>query len=237
MKFGIDSLLIAGTDTEVGKTVLTSAMAAYWQIYRPDKRLGLLKLLQTGTGDRERYRQLFGSSPAIAIATPLAFHTPVAPPLAAEKEGRTIDLGLVWQEWQALQQQQDFVLVEALGGLGSPVTHELTVADLAGAWHLPTVLVVPVKLGALGQAVANVALARQCQVNLKGIVLSCPYPISAQELEDWAPKRLMQSLTQVPVVGILPHLPHLDDLEKLAQVVSDWDLEALGLGISQLVAS
>jgi dethiobiotin synthetase len=47
----------------------------------------------------------------------------------------------------------------------------------------------------------------------------------------------MQSLTQLPVVGILPHLPHLDDLEKLAQVVSDWDLEALGLGFGQLLVT
>ena len=37
----------------------------------------------------------------------------------------------------------------------------MTVADLAAAWHLPVVLVVPVKLGCIAQAVANVALARQ----------------------------------------------------------------------------
>jgi len=68
------------------------------------------------------------------------------------------------------------VLVEALGG--SPVSEEFTVADLA-EWR-PTVLVVPVKLGAIAQAVANVALARPSRVHLKGIVLNCPTSFTAR---------------------------------------------------------
>ncbi|NEO25849.1 MAG: AAA family ATPase [Kamptonema sp. SIO4C4] len=49
-------LLITGTDTEVGKTVLTTALVAYWQTYKTLDRLGLMKLLQTGEGDRELYQ-------------------------------------------------------------------------------------------------------------------------------------------------------------------------------------
>ena len=61
------ALLIVGTDTDVGKTVLTTALAAYWQVYHPDKRLGLMKLLQSGTGDHQRYQQLFGANPSISL--------------------------------------------------------------------------------------------------------------------------------------------------------------------------
>jgi dethiobiotin synthetase len=219
------ALLIAGTDTEVGKTVLASALAAYWQIYRPGKTLGLMKLLQAGAGDRERYQQLFAANPAISLVTPLILQAPLAPPIAAEREGREIDLGAIWQAFSNLTQQQDFVLVEALGGLGCPVTRELAVADLAGAWRLAAVLVVPVKLGAIGQAVANVALARQCGVNLKGIVLNCVEPVTPQQLHDWAEIDLIQSLARVPVLGTLPYLTDLNDLGKLAQVAANLDLE------------
>jgi dethiobiotin synthetase len=223
----MNTLLIAGTDTDVGKTVLTTALVAYWQAYLTSKSLGLMKLIQTGTGDRELYHQLFSPSSGLEIAVPLCFATPVAPPIAAAREGTVVELKQVWQVFSSLQQNRDFLLVEALGGLGSPVTEELTVADLARDWRLPTVLVVPVKLGAISQAVANVALARQAQVNLKGIVLSCVQPGSQAKIADWSPMSLIESLTQVPVLGILPHLAEPTNLAKLTQVVSNLDLEAI----------
>jgi dethiobiotin synthetase len=173
------------------------------------------------------YQTLFDLKQTPEEITPLHFQTPVAPPVAAEREGRSVDLSQVWQALNSLQQQRQFVLVEALGGLGSPVTHELTVADLARDWRLPVVLVLPVRLGAIAQAVANVALARSSGVHLKGIVLNCVQPCSDEEIADWAPIDLIQSLTNVPVLGTIPHLADSTDLLKLAQVASDLDIERL----------
>jgi dethiobiotin synthetase len=223
----LNALLITGTDTGTGKTVLTCALVAYWQTYRSQESLGVFKPIQTGEGDCELYQQLFDLNQAPEEMTPLRFQMPVAPPVAAEREGRTVDLGLVWQAFSRLQQQRQWVLVEALGGLGSPITHELTVADLARDWRLPVVLVVPVKLGAIAQAVANVALARSCGVQLKGIVLNCVQSCSQEDIANWTPINLIESLTNVPVLGILPYLTDPTDLSKLAQVASNLDLELL----------
>lgn len=220
-------LLITSTDTETGKTVLTSALAAYLQTYRPQESLGILKPIQTGTGDRELYQNLFNLQQSPEEITPLHFQTPVAPPVAAQREGREIDLGKAWAAFNTLRQQRQWVLVEALGGLGTPITHELTVADLARDWRLPTVLVVPVKLGAIAQAVANVALARSCGVQLQGIVLNCVKCCTDEEIADWAPVELIQSLTNIPILGILPHLANPNDISKLAQIASNLDLERL----------
>jgi dethiobiotin synthetase len=137
----------------------------------------------------------------------------------------TLVLEIVWKAFQDLQQKQDFVLVEALGGLGSPVTHELTVADIAAAWRLPTLLVVPVKLGAIAHAVANVALARQTGVNLQGIVLNCIEPRTEKEIERWTPIELIESFTHYPVLGVLPFFENRSDLEKLVAVVEDWEID------------
>jgi len=223
----LNVLLITGTDTETGKTVLTCSLAAYWQTFRPQESLGILKPIQTGMGDRELYQKLFNLNQTPEEITPLHFKTPLAPPVAAEREGRLVNLSIVWQAFETLRQKRQLVLVEALGGLGSPVTHELTVADLARDWRLPVVLVVPVKLGAIAQAVANVALARQSGVHLKGIVLNCVQACSDEEIADWTPIDLIQSLTNVPVLGVLPHLADPTDLTKLAQVASNLDLERL----------
>lgn len=218
-------LLITATDTDAGKTILTIALAAYWQTYYKDRSLGLFKPIQTGIGDRELYTQLFSLDQSLDEINPLWYETPVAPPVAAEREGRLVQLDEVWSTFATLRQQKDFVLVEGLGGLGSPITHELTVADIARDWHLPTILVVPIKLGAIAQTVANVALARQMKVNLLGIILNCVKPCSEQEIADWTPVDLIQSLTQVQVCGIIPHLADINDLGKLATVASNLDLE------------
>ena len=220
----MNTLLITGTDTEAGKTVFTTALAAYCQTYYPQRRLGIMKPFQSGEGDRELYQKLFSLSQSSEEITPLYFQAPLAPPIAAARENREVDLGLVWQTLEKVRSRHDIVLIEALGGLGSPVTPELTVADLAGEWRLPTVLVVPVKLGAIAQAVANVALARQTKVNLKGIVLNCVQPRTDAEIADWTPPDLIQSLTNIRVLGCLPYLDHPNDLDKLAQIISNLDL-------------
>ena len=212
------TLFIVGTDTEVGKTVVTSAIAAYWQTHHPTESLGVIKLIQTGIGDREHYQRLF---PDLEIVNPLHYDTPVAPPVAAQRENLPIPLDLVEQGVKDLQQRKKLVLAEGLGGLGSPVTWELTVAELAGNWGLETVLVVPVKLGAIAQTVANVALARQHNVNLKGIILSCSQPISEQEIVDFTPISLLESLTKIPILGMIPYLENIEDISKLAHVASN----------------
>lgn len=222
----MNALLITGTDTETGKTVLTTALAAYWQRF-VSPSLGIMKPIQAGIGDRELYSQLFILNQSIDEINPLYFDAPLAPPIAAAKEGRTIDLGLVWQKFQQLIAARDLVLVEALGGLGSPITNEFTVADLAAEWRLPTVLVVPVKLGAISQAVANVALARLTGVALKGIILNCVQPVTKAQINDLTPVDLIQSLTNIPILGCLPYLENPTDLDKLAQVAANLDLERL----------
>lgn len=221
------TLLVTGTDTDSGKTILTAALIAYWQRYCWSYRLGVCKPVQSGTGDREFYSRVFELDQTAEQLNPLWYQTPVAPPLAAALEGKTIDLGYVWRVLSQLEAQKDWVLVEGAGGLGSPVTEELTVAEMATEWRLPVVLVVPVKLGAIAAAVANVALAQQKKVNLLGIVLNCTQPCTQGQLEHWAPVEMIESLTHVPVLGTLPHLKQIKDKEMLAEAAAQLNLERI----------
>ncbi|MEL6501153.1 MAG: dethiobiotin synthase [Cyanobacteria bacterium J06623_1] len=231
------ALMIAGTDTDVGKTFATIALAAYWQKYRLGKvqesknqisnQLSIFKLMQTGVGDVELYQRLFAERVGIDIVPPLRFEAPLAPPIAAAKEGKKIDLAGIWQKLRAAEQTSQLVLIESLGGLGSPVTEELTVVDLAAQWRLPTVLVVPVRLGAIAHTVANVALARSLNLDLRGIVLNCAQLESVGRIEDLTPIDLIHSLTQIPVIGTLPYAKDWDNSDRIAQKVADWDLELI----------
>jgi dethiobiotin synthetase len=177
---------------------------------------------------------------AIAIALPSSrsrltrLSADLAPPIAADRAGEEIQLETAWRQFEALSQQRDFVIVESTGGLGLPITYETTVADLAWDWRLPTVLVVPVRPGAIAHAVANVALANQCRVHLKGIILNCVESCSPQTQADWMPIDLIQSLTQKSVLGCIPYLADPTDLKKLVQVASNLDLERLMPAIGQI---
>lgn len=229
-------LLIAGTDTDVGKTFVTVALTAYWQKYRLNREnhgqnllsnLSIFKLIQTGVGDVELYERLFSEAMGIDIVPPLRFEAPLAPPIAAAKEGKLINLGEVWQKLNEAEQNSELVLVESLGGLGSPVTDELTVGNLAADWRLPTVLVVPVKLGAIAHTVANVALARSLKIDLRGIILNCSQLEAVGRSEDLTPIGLIESLTQIPVIGTLPYAKDWENRDRIAKKVANWDLELI----------
>jgi len=210
------TLCITGTDTGVGKTVVTAGLAARWQqIYGRD-RVAVLKPVQAGVGDRE-YLQRVLALPQAEIC-PAFYETPIASAIAQYREGKLLDLGELWRAYQTLTTRYPQVVVGGVGGLGTPLTWDYTVADLLRDWRLPTVLVVPTRLGAIGQTVAAVALARQAGVNLQGLVVNvvAPEVPAAQAIADWAPPALLENLVQVPVLGIWPWVEYPEDAKALA---------------------
>ncbi len=216
----MSTLLISGTAIQAGKSTLAAALGAYWQTYASER---------------------------------LALLTPAAPPSGGD---RWMDLAQVWQQLSALsgdrsgnssselpsgssgtQPSSKAVLLELPGELGTPLTPEATVADLAWDWRLPTVLVVPMAAGMVGQAIAHVALARQERVHLKGIVLN-QKSLDAETPADAG--ALIHSLTQVPLLGMLPYLADTTDQSALATAASGLDLERLfspSLLLSALVSA
>ncbi|WP_448515477.1 dethiobiotin synthase [Parathermosynechococcus lividus] len=220
---------MTGVDTGVGKTVITTALWSYGQRYAPQQQWGVFKPMQSGTavepGDRQHYCETLPLNQTPEEVCPVSFAAPLAPPMAALLEEQQIDLVPVWQTYQKLQQRCDRLLVEGIGGLGSPITWEWTVADLAAAWRLPIVLVATVRLGAIAQIVANVALARQYKLELRGLILNCVTPCSEGEIQQWTPPHFLTQLTQVPVLGVLPYGTHSP--ADLAAIVADWPLDNL----------
>ncbi len=222
------SLFITGSDTSVGKTIVTTLLASYLLERLPGK-VGIFKPVQTGKGDREYYHHnLVAHQPPEEIC-PQYFPDPIAPPLAAERAGQRIDLGFLWQHYQHLQTKYSILLVEGAGGLGSPITWEYTGADLARDWRLPTVLIVPVRLGSMTQAISSCALARENQVDLRGIIFNCVQPYTEEEVYDLiVPDRLL-FLVRVPILGVVPCLEALHDRATLKGVIDRLDLSPLNL--------
>lgn len=218
-------LAIVGTDTDAGKTIVSTALAAYWAKYGSASDVALVKPVQSGVGDIERYGEIFGET--IETANSIYLRDPLAPPIAAERQGVDIDLGIAWRDLQAIVQRRPRTIVEWLGGLGSPVTWELTVADLVRDWQMSALLVVPVRLGSISQVVACAALARETKAKITGIVLNCVEPMDAETCELLTPIAAIERLTYLPVLGCIPFLENVRDRDQLIAAASDLQLEAI----------
>lgn len=83
------------------------------------------------------------------VINPYCFTAPVSPHLAAADEGATIDPGFIREQFEALTQIADFVVVEGAGGWLAPTGETQTMADVALALDLPVLLVVGLRLGCL----------------------------------------------------------------------------------------
>ncbi|HSH95751.1 MAG TPA: dethiobiotin synthase [Roseimicrobium sp.] len=162
--------IITGTDTGVGKTVLTACLAHV--LMKAGANVVALKPLCSG--GREDVRLLCAATDrrlTLDEINPWHFIAPLAPPIAAKREGRRIDRKAVVRFIKEWQGQADVVLVEGAGGLLSPLGDDFTARDLMSDCKAAPIVVAPNRLGAVNQVLLVLEalpprLRRQAQVIL-----------------------------------------------------------------------
>jgi dethiobiotin synthetase len=170
-------VLISATDTSVGKTWIGAALAR--ALTYLGHRVIAIKPLETGcdvipseTEDGILLaRATKQSAPTQAL---LRFQLPVAPPQAAEREGRRIDFADLTRQICSYGANADLVLIEGAGGLYSPLTWEQSAVDLAKALSARVLIVAPDRLGVINHALMTLALLEQNDIDVVGLVLNAP---------------------------------------------------------------
>ena len=169
---------ITGTDTGVGKTLVTATLATALRMR--GLRVGVMKPAETGCplvdGQLQPQDSLFlrlasGCRMPQELVTPYVFAEPLAPAIAAERAGIRIDFDHIQHCYEKLLVEHDFVLVEGAGGLLVPLTEQHHMHDLAVALDLPLVIVARNILGTINQTALTVTVARARSAVL-GIVLN-----------------------------------------------------------------
>ena len=154
-------LLITGTDTGVGKTWTGCALAR--ALRRSGRRVVAVKPLETGcpgppaeTEDGALLARATGQAePQHAL---LRFRDPVAPPEAADREGRQIDFEDLVRRVREYAARADISLVEGAGGLLSPLTWKRSALDMARALEARVLLVAADRLGTIGHTLMALKL-------------------------------------------------------------------------------
>jgi len=170
-------LLIVGTDTGVGKTWTGCALAR--ALRRSGRRVVALKPLETGcpgpqaeTEDGALLARATGQAePQHAL---LRFRDPVAPPEAADREGRQIDFEDLVRRVREYTARADILLVEGAGGLLSPLTWERSALDLAQALEARVLLVAADRLGTISHTLMALKLLELNRLEVLGLVLTAP---------------------------------------------------------------
>ena len=206
-------LFITGTDTGVGKTIVTAAIAAVLRERRAN--VGVMKPVATGcvhrreglvSEDGELLAQAADAPGPLDEITPIRFAAPLAPTVAAARAGTPIDLDLIWRAWRRLRARHDVMLVEGIGGILCPVTPDRFVADLAKEFGLPLLIIARPNLGTINHAALTVEAARARRLRIAGIVISRYHADSTDMAEFTNPDEIAR-VTGVPVVGLVPDDP------------------------------
>ena len=206
-------LLVTGTDTGVGKTVIAAALL--FALREVGTRAIGFKPAETGVvpGDPSpadsEILALASTTTHAAAAPLLRLAEALAPAVAASRAGLELDLEAAQARVKALRAAGFRVVVEGAGGLLAPLSWGATVRDLARDLDLAAVVVAHAGLGTLNHTCLTVEALRAWAVPVGGIVLNAAGDSLAERTN---PDALRTLIPDVPVV-VVPRFPGLDTIE------------------------
>ena len=209
----MSALFITATGTGVGKTLVTCALA--WQSRQQGRPVTALKPIVTGygpgteaTSDTHLILAALGETPteaAVRATSPWRFAAPLAPDAAAARENTSIDFGdLVGFCQTAMEDADDFVIIEGIGGAFVPLAGERTVADWIAALDIPCMVVAGSYLGSLSHTIATLEAMRARELRIARVVINAS-TAEGLPVDDTA-------AALAPFLGTIPvsRLPRID---------------------------
>jgi len=204
------AFFVTGTDTEVGKTLVSCALVHH--LRRTHARVVGMKPVAAGTVDTPHgpdnedamaLRAAGSVDVPRALSNPYCLARPLSPHLAARAEGVAIDLELLVDRFAQLRARADAVVVEGAGGFHVPLDDARTGADLAQRLGLPVVLVVGLRLGCLNHALLTAEAVRARGLRLAGWVANRIDPAMSAADDNLA---YLAARLGAPLWADVPHL-------------------------------
>ena len=206
---------LTGTDTEVGKTVASSALLqaanrAGWRTagYKPVASGSEMTPQGIRNGDALTLQRHSSVPLSYQEVNPLVFIEPTSPHIVSAATGQPIEFSRLSAGLQALREKADWVLVEGAGGWYTPLSEQQTYADWVRQQQLPVILVVGIKLGCINHALLSAEAIRNAGLPLAGWIANDIQPPGRRHQEYMA--TLQQSLP-APLLGEIPWLENAEN--------------------------
>lgn len=215
----MSGFFVTGTDTEVGKTLITAAIIYQLQ-ERGFKTCGFKPVVAGVTlnasscsfnedletlllvSNRLQPEQKKLSAQDIC---PYHLSLPAAPHLVAKDHGISLDLDVMVKSFEVLKKSNELVLVEGAGGFLVPISEKQTLADFAMQIKLPVIMVVDIRLGCINHALLTALAVRHHGLSLVGWVANCvTAPTAYYEGNIKTLTEMLKAQFNTELLGIVP---------------------------------
>jgi dethiobiotin synthetase len=205
---------VTGTDTEVGKTLIASALILKIMALAPNQMVMGFKPVVAGTSqspagltvneDLESLKLASGYLGNASDLCPYVLPTPAAPHLVAKSMGVTLELAAMLSAYQEMSTKADWIVVEGAGGFLVPINEKQDLGDLAQTLQLPVILVVGLRLGCINHALLSVGAIARRGLTLAGWVantIDADMPYLHENIDT------LRSRISAPLLGVVQSLP------------------------------
>ncbi|HAK89448.1 MAG: dethiobiotin synthase [Nitrospirae bacterium GWC2_46_6] len=214
-------VFITGTDTGVGKTVVSAAIIR--AMIKKGVKAGAMKPIETGCiktrgkglipSDGIFLKEMAGMDDPINLITPIRFEHPLAPMVASKIEKRPIEIKKIFDAYKLLSKEYDFMVIEGVGGLLVPIAKRQKakgrkvyfVADLIKDLKLSVVVVARPTIGTINHTLLTVNYALREGINILGVIINFNNPPENSLAEKTNPE-VLKELCPVPIIGMLPYI-------------------------------
>lgn len=205
-------MFVTGTDTAVGKTLVTAALAL--SLKRSGLTVGVMKPIETGVSgtkvarsDAARLQAIIENDDPLAAISPYRLELPVAPLAAAQADGCAIKPDVIKQLYRLLSPHYAYMLVEGVGGVQVPITERKMVTDLIRHLTLPVIVVGRAGLGGINHALLTIESLRRRKIPIVALVLNRTQAVRSEiaRVQEKTTVATLRKQAGVPVLGPLPY--------------------------------
>ncbi|WP_047682989.1 MULTISPECIES: dethiobiotin synthase [Xenorhabdus] len=215
---------LTGTDTEVGKTVVSCALlqAANKKGYQTAGYKPVAsgsEITSEGVRNRDALALQYNSSVSLSYqeVNPLVFVEPTSPHIISAELNQPIEFTVISQGLEELAVKANWVLIEGAGGWYTPLSENTTFADWVVQEKLPVILTVGIKLGCINHAVLTAKVIQGSGLELVGWIANEIEPAGKRQAEYLATLKRMIS---APLLGVIPHLSDSDKKNNIGEYIN-----------------
>lgn len=210
-------IFIVGTDTDVGKTVVTAGILhvlrsnGYNATYFKAAASGMIEVDGVMTGDVTLACEVSNLEEAYENITPYVYKAEVSPHLAARLENNPIQIDVIRERYDYLRKKYDYIIAEGSGGIICPLIDDergvYTLENLIVDLNMSVIIVARAGVGTINHTILTVKYIESLGINIKGIIINnyidnvlCNDNIN-----------MIEKLTSVPIIGKLKYIDNLKE--------------------------
>ncbi len=211
-----NGVFITGTDTGVGKTLISGGIA---KVLADDGvQVGCFKPIATGcfeeagrlvSSDAKFLAKYSNAGLDYETINPIRYRVPAAPLVSAQAEGVDLDLTKIFEPYKEIISKSNFVVVEGIGGVRVPLSVDFDVLDLMKEFALPVIVVTRPNLGTLNHTLLTIDAVRDSGLELAGVIISGYNP----KTRDIAEKTVEQTIISCGNIDVMATVPYYENAD------------------------